>query len=67
MNTHVPTQTLSFPERILGILSLDRDTYREIGKSPDALPQAAIIVAVAALANAVAETGDAGLWDRSVE
>ena len=61
MNTHIQRQTRPFAERILGVVTLDREIYSEIAKSSDALPQAAIIVAVAALANAVAETGEAGL------
>lgn len=61
MNTHAQTQSRSFADRILGVLKLHRDTYEEIGASPDAMPQAMMVVAVAALGNAVAETGPNGV------
>lgn len=51
----------SFVERIIGILKLDRQTYKQIATDPNALPQAVGIVAATAIANGIAETREAGM------
>ena len=51
----------SFVGRILGILKMDRQTYKRIAADPHALPQAAGIVVAAAIANGIAQNREGGL------
>ena len=56
-----PVPRRSFGERLLGALRLDATVYEEVEHTPDALGQAAGVVALAALARALGVSGDAGL------
>lgn len=44
----------SFDRRLLGALRLSGETYREIARSPDALPQAVAVILLGSLASATA-------------
>lgn len=51
----------SFGERLLGALRLDATVYEEVEHTPDALGQAAGVVALAAIARSLGVPGEGGL------
>ncbi|MDJ0788332.1 MAG: Yip1 family protein [Myxococcota bacterium] len=51
----------SFPERLLGALQLDATVFDEVEHDPSALPQAAGVVALAAVAGGIGTIGGGGL------
>ena len=56
-----PVPRRSFGERLLGALRLDATVYEEVEHTPDALGQAAGVVALAALARGLGVSGELGL------
>ncbi len=54
------TVTRSFVERLIGALKLDASVYEEVEHDPQALGQAAGVVALASLARGLASAGVAG-------
>ena len=53
-----PVPSRSFGERLLGALRLDATVYEEVEHTPDALGQAAGVVALAAVARGLGVSGD---------
>lgn len=48
-----PTRRRSFRERLIGALTIDATVYEEVEHTPDAIKQAAWVVAIAALARGI--------------
>ena len=56
-----PVPSRSFGERLLGAQRLDASVYEEVEHTPDALGQAAGVVALAALARGIGVSGELGV------
>ena len=55
-----PTGSRSFGERLIGALKLDPSVYEEVEHDPDAMGQAAMVVALGAVAAAIGAMGSGG-------
>ena len=58
----LPRRRRPFPERLKGALMLDASVYEEVEHDPQALGQAALVVGLAAIAQALGSAGVGGFW-----